>query len=174
MDTVFWTGLGLGALISVPLSITANLWTDKVRDYLDKRRKIRLSNRKSKEVRTYFFVRALVEGNPVAKVMFDMNVAESARMLLFATIAFVGIVFLALLSSDPRTVPYKPHMLWLGYIVSAWAIITYLISSYLHLFNSQVERRTRRFKQYEDSIREKWGDDALEEALNKEWETYRN
>jgi hypothetical protein len=48
--------------------VVGNLWTDSVRSYLDKRKHIRLSNKKSKEVRTYFLVRTLREGQPTTSL----------------------------------------------------------------------------------------------------------
>jgi hypothetical protein len=165
MDTVFWIGLGLGALISVPLSITANLWTDKARYLLDKRRRIRLSNKKSKEVRTYFFVRALREGDPTAKILFDIDAASSIRTLIFSAMDLTVLACLALVVSDARAKPYMSLLLGSAALLTVMGLGFCFWSIMLEARLLTIRQRLRWFHDYETSIRVKWGDDAIEEMM---------
>ena len=164
MDTVFWSGLLIGGLFSIPLSITANIWTDAVRDFLDKRRHVRLSNKKWREVRTYFEVRALREGDPTAKTIFDYEQVDNIRavigMLLCLSMA-LPLIYIYVVR-EPQV---KEH---LAAYLSIWGFIGIifcyfsLYAAFLHWRALRIRIRLRRFHSYEDSIREKWGDDALE------------
>jgi hypothetical protein len=83
MDTVFWTGIVLGALLGLIGSVLGNLWTDDIREFLDKRKRLRLSNKKSRELQTFCYVKALREGNPTAKILFDLDqTLSNARLFL--------------------------------------------------------------------------------------------
>jgi hypothetical protein len=164
MDMVFWLGLGLGALISVPLSITANLWTDKVRDLLDKRRKIRLSNTKSKEVKMYFFVRTLREGDPTSRILFDEETNQSLRWLVFGMFCFLAMTFLVMASLQPQVRQQSGAALIVFiYVLLVLCAVAVCWSLLMHTRTSMVRWRLRQFKTYETDIRVKWGDDALEE-----------
>ena len=110
MDAVFWTGLLLGALIGLPISITANLWTEPVRELLHIRRRIRYSEKKSRELRRYFYVKALRDGDPTAKILLDMQLNDVTRALLF----LLGSTFLyatcIALISQPYAQDYRSHI----------------------------------------------------------------
>jgi hypothetical protein len=163
MDTIFWVGLGLGALVSIPLSIDANLWTDAVRDFLDKSKRIRLSNKKSKEVRTYFFVRALREGDATAKVLFDIDATFSNRSAIFTGMCLGGLLCFMLVALDPKAAEHPVIILGTFLSFAIFAAGFHLWSMTLHWKLAQVRRRLMWFHQYETNIRVKWGDDALEE-----------
>jgi hypothetical protein len=166
MDWQFWVGLALG----IPLSIAANIWTDRVRDFLDKRRTIRLSNKKSKEVQTYLYVRSLREGDATAKVMFDIGAINSLRELLFGLFGLVTIVFIVMAASDPKLSPYKTYIGYFSFflIFLVTGFMTLSLIQYWRLL--QIRRRLRWFREYENGIREKWGDDAIEEFLQPQIE----
>jgi hypothetical protein len=161
MDWQFWIGLALG----IPLSIFANLYTDRVRDYLDKRRTIRLSRKKSKEVRTYLYVRSLMEGHPGSKVLLDMDNSLVDRLTTMWAFIYLLAAIAILFAFQPKfEVIQKPIL------IGAMAVL--LLSTVLsiplliiHLDLTQTRRKVRRFSDYENSIREKWGDDAIEEFL---------
>src|SRR5450631_3842969 len=161
-----WTSILIGALLTIPLSIFANLFTEPVRDYLDKRRTIRLSRKRSKEVQTYLFVRALMEGEPRAKVLLDINAGMASRAATFSVLGFGAVSLVIFLHSSQPKIQAHPIpvaiMLLVGFILFA---VMYFISMHLHTAQLNVGRKLRRFHDYENSIREKWGDDAIEEFL---------
>lgn len=66
MDTSFWVGIFLGAVISIITSFFANLYTDNLREYLSRRLQVKLSGKKANELKTYAFVKRLTLGEPVA------------------------------------------------------------------------------------------------------------
>jgi hypothetical protein len=163
MDTIFWVGLALGVLISIPLSIAANLWTDAVRDFLDKRKRIRLSNKKSNEVRTYFFVRALREGNPTAKVLFDIDATFSNRSAIFTCMCLGGLMCFLLVALHPKAREHPVIILCTFLAFAVFAMGFHVWSMTLHWKLAQIRRRLKWFHEYEANIRVKWADDALEE-----------
>jgi hypothetical protein len=163
MDTIFWVGLGLGALVSIPISIAANLWTDAVRNFLDKRKRIRLSNKKSKEVRTYFFVRALREGDPTAKVLLDIDATFSNRSAIFAGMCLGALMCFLLVALHPIGKEHPFIILGTSLSFMVFLIGFHSWSMTLHWKLAQIRRRLMWFHDYETNIRVKWGDDALEE-----------
>lgn len=170
MDAIFWIGLGLGALLSMPISILANLWTDRVRNYLDRRRHIRLSNKKSKEVRTYFFVRALREGNPTAKVLLDIEATFFNRSAIFTELCFSGLFSMVVLLAANQKFIEHPKLAFASIIFFAvFGLGFHFYGMSMHLQLMRIRRRLKWFDEYETGIRVKWGDDALEEfAMNAE------
>jgi hypothetical protein len=163
MDIIFWIGLFLGGLLGLIGSILGNLWTDAVHDFLDKRRRIRLSNKKSKEVRTYFFVRALREGDPTAKVLFDMDATFSNRAAIFTGICLGAMMCLILVAFHPNAHEYPIAIVTVLFVLTVFMVAIHLWSTTLHWKLLQIRRRLMWFHEYETGIRAKWGDDELEE-----------
>lgn len=165
MDWIFWLGLALGAAISFPVSVLANLWTDRAREYLGKRRQIRLSNRKAKEIATYLKIRAIVEGDPTVKAVFDLERLSATRSLLMAILgmSIIGIGFTVFLS--PAFEEHKRTVRIFLFVYLAMTGIVGLNSFYEHYLMVQIRSKLGRFREYENRIREKWGDDAIEDFL---------
>lgn len=165
MDWVFWIGLGLGAAISFPISIIANLQTENVREWFGKRRAIKLSEKKYKEVRTYLYIRALVEGNPVAKVLLDLDTSFVNRIVTISLLPMLCVVPVLVVALQPEMTKYRHFF---GFACIALCLISslsgFVVMSF-HFLLSQIRRKVLNFVEYENSIREKWGDDAIEEFL---------
>lgn len=83
MDIVFWFGIAVGAMVGIPVSIVANLWTDPVRGFLSRRRTIRLSRNKHKELSSYYFVRRVIGGDEAAKAVLAFSSNTRARLYDF-------------------------------------------------------------------------------------------
>ncbi len=71
MDSTFWIGLIIGAVLSLAASIIANLYTDRIQQYLSTRRRIRLNGKKASELKTHDFVKKLRMGDPVTLLEFN-------------------------------------------------------------------------------------------------------
>jgi hypothetical protein len=163
MDIIFWVGLLLGGLLGFIGSMLSNLWTDAIGDYLDKRRRIRLSGKKSKEVRTYFFVRALREGDPSAKVLFDIDATFSNRAAIFIGICLGAMMCLVLVAFHPNAHEYPISIVTAFCVLTVFMVAFHLWSTILHWKLMHIRRRMMWFYEYETGIRVKWGDAALEE-----------
>jgi hypothetical protein len=161
MDTTFWTGIILGAFLGLVCSILGNLWTDAVRNFIDKRKRIRLNGKKSKEVRTYCFVRALREGNPTAKVLFDIDQTMSVRSTLFMIACLSFLVAMLFVARQPQIHEHLAVFLTLFTAVFVMFLFFYGYATSLHLEVLRIKYRLLRFEEYETSVRVKWGDDAV-------------
>jgi len=64
MDATFWLNLLLPLVLSIPLSIMANIYSDPVREFIAKRRHIRLNKRCAREIRMHQWVLAIKRGDP--------------------------------------------------------------------------------------------------------------
>jgi len=121
MDAVFWMGLILGALISLPISIIANIWADPVRELLHKRRRIRYSKTRSRELRRYFYVKALREGDPTSRILFDIESTQASRLDMFTILAMCCILVSFVALGLPNGRSYQAYILGFGGIFAALA-----------------------------------------------------
>jgi hypothetical protein len=78
---------------------------------------------------------------------------------------FVALGLVVIASFEPKLLPYKTFLYWAGMLTTAMGLLTHFWSMSLHWKLLQVRSKLRRFEEYENRIREKWGDDALEGFL---------
>jgi hypothetical protein len=160
LDTAFWLGIGLGALIGIPSSIIANLWTDPVRGFLDRHRTIQLSRQKDKELRSYYFARAILEGDEAAKAYFSVRQTFAVQSAVFSALYLLVAIMTGLgIYVGGYTEVLK--FTFAKVLILIWAIgVNYLaihsMVSFLNLW--RVVLRLSNFKRYEASIVEKWGE----------------
>ena len=115
-------------------------------------------------MRTYFFVRALREGNPTAKVLFDIDATFSNRTAIFTGISVVlALCFMILGAASQKLQQYPYLIVSLTVLFGLFALAFHFWSTMLHFKLIQIRRRLNWFHDYETNIRVKWGDDALEE-----------
>lgn len=165
MDWIFWMGLGLGALIGLPISIMANLWTDRVRDYLDQRRTIRLSKQMSKELSTYVYVRSLREGDPTSKAIFDIDTSQPGHMFTLHTSCLVMAGFFVFLADQSKLEAYRAPLAGMALLLIFLSLVSLASGFLLYREYQQIRRKLRRFEEYENSIREEWGPYPIEEFM---------
>jgi hypothetical protein len=164
MNTIFWVGICLGALIGIPAAIVANLWTDPVRGFLSRRRTIRLNRKKEKELRRYSLVKSILEGDEAAKARLSLLQHMALYLVLiiiFNLLAFGG---LALISFNAGELHQYWSILPIKLFVVADLLGSYaaVVLSFVLFFSSWlIMQRLQNFKQYEQSILEKWGSDAF-------------
>jgi hypothetical protein len=162
VDTAFWLGIVLGAVVSLMASFAANLYTDTLRSYLAKRSQLRLSNRRAKEIDDYKLVKMLRSGDPLARLEIQGRRDSGLRNMLWALlfsqcmIAFVVIRFM------------RPE---LYYIVIVVAGVAGLMSSVAMVLSFAISTSTRslllkakKIEEYEQQIRNEWGEDAIEQT----------
>jgi len=96
MDSVFWVGIFVGAILSFAASIGANLANKRVQDFVEKRRyKIGLK-RKSKEEKTFRLVRDLKSGKYSQSYYF--SIMSSHKLFNYIAAAWLsGVAILAMI-----------------------------------------------------------------------------
>jgi CBS domain containing-hemolysin-like protein len=163
VDTSFWSGILVAALLSVPLSIFSNIYSDRVREFLEKRKRIRLSNKKARELQTYCLVKALREGDPTATTIFSIDQTLSNRMLIL-TCTSVGVSYASLLIYlTPLFSEHIPKQYFIAFMVvtGLGVMFFHYYSTVLHARLIQIKYKLMWFDDYEQKIRTRWGDDAL-------------
>jgi hypothetical protein len=161
MDTIFWVGILVGALVGIPTAIVSNLWTDPVRGFLHRRRTIRLNRKKEKELRRYYLVKAILEGDEAAKARLSFLQHMSVYLVLVITfnlIAFFGIALIAYYAGEL-------HQYWSILPIKLFVFVD-LIGGYAAIVVSficfatayRIIVRLQNFKAYEQSILAKWSD----------------
>lgn len=163
MDSIFWTGLLIGALLSVPLSITSNLWTDPVRDYLLKRRTLRLNKQKSKELEDHELAKGLRDGNALAMLTVQGYRDHATRMTLYSVL-MIGLVSsfvtvgVTVAPDDPRTFNVAFSAAVIVLLSSGFALLSSAVT-YSHV--GQLVEKAHSLEEYVREIRAKWGGDAV-------------
>jgi hypothetical protein len=167
MDAIFWIGLGLGALVSIPAAVIANLWTDPVRGFMDRRRTVKLGRKKEKELRKYWLVRAIMEGDEAEKANFIFRQNFAIHSAIFS----VGYIIAALCAG---VAIYGGG--FTSVLKNRWFILLSVVwgfgANYLLLFSFgtmlqawRITMRLRDFARYERSIVEKWGNPEPEAPI---------
>lgn len=161
MDFNFWAGIVIAAIISVPLSISANLYSDKVRWHLDRWRGLRLSKRMARELQHYHLVAALRSGDPVANAVLQLQNHEATRGLIMAFVA--GGMLVGLATFRDEVAEYVP--VWsirtYAFMLSFSTIYLMVNSMFVHWRMRAIQRRIIQFDRYAAQIRSKWGDEVI-------------
>jgi hypothetical protein len=161
MSIEFWAGVLLSGIVGFPVAIITNLYSDQVRDYLDRRRVIKLNKMRALELQTYQRVLGLVEGDPTQTLLLgeQRHMIGWTFLLLYLFYGMIAVLFYfrpEILSVVPRFVLVTTIIIFL----LGTSIIS-LISLILFDGHRTTMRKVRRFPEYEAQIREKWGDDAI-------------
>jgi|GEM_PF-6965518 len=158
MDTTFWIGIFVGTAFSLVASIIANLYTDRIQQYLSARRSIRLNNKKTSELTTYAFVKKLRAGDPVSTLSFGRSRDFTFYMLGFAVLS--GVVCLVVIV-DPTFDRSNALYRFLPILLIALSL-TCLMALLLSFQSvARISKKANDFEQYEANIRSKWGNDAI-------------
>jgi hypothetical protein len=160
MDITFLIGLFIGAILSLIASIAANLYTDSIRAYFSSRRKVRLSNKKLQELKTYKSVSDLKRGTPSALLIHQQRGELVPRLFMLAIMVLVLFVALGLTPQTERAVYPKlfaslPPVFFAFFIVLVSTAYARLLSQASNVY------KAAHFEQYESDIRAKWGNDAI-------------
>lgn len=161
MSIEFWAGVLLSGIVGFPVAIIANLYSDQVRDYLGRRRAIKLNKKRALELQMYQRVLRLVKGDPLQTLLLaDQRYSIlSSYCVSYASIGiFAAILYFrqAILSVVSPFVPLTAMVI----VSLGGAIIGFAALSFVLDYQTTM-RKVRRFSEYEAQIREKWGDDAI-------------
>jgi hypothetical protein len=164
VDTTFWVGIGIGAVLSLFASIAANLFHSRINAYLDKRKLVSHEKRKRNALRLHKVIVDLHEGTR-DKTFYLLRISTglivSALMLISALCS--AVVLLGLMPA-PATFdePIRPHIskilgiLILGFFAGFGTMLLSIISNELRA----VESALGDYVKYLSEFKERWGDDA--------------
>ena len=162
MDFNFWAGIVIAAVVSVPLSIFANIYSDDVRKAIARFRGLRLAKREAKEASIYREVKAIQSGDVRANTDLILLDIRSTRRTIWAIIgAGEFMIVFAYFDSFSH---FAPESLLFGIMLLITVAIVYFIvgAFFIDLRTAQIARRLRQFEAYEDEILDRWGADALD------------
>jgi hypothetical protein len=154
-------------VLSLLASVVANIYSDTVREYLGRRKQIRLSNRKSRELQTYALIKGLVEGDPIAIVRFSYSQSASIYTTVAATLLITMSLLLLSLSNPAFLKPeeldatVRHTVVLVIMLMVAVSGLMFLGGYVMAISNMSRMRKLRRFSEYEADIRKKWGSDAV-------------
>jgi hypothetical protein len=158
MGATFWVGTLVGAILSLVASVVANLFTDRIQQFISARRRIRLGNRKTIELKTYAFVKGLRSGDPVA----HLELSRARDISLYSLgLGASSLLSLLVFYIDPNV----ERTAGLNQLLPVVLLVACLICLLVFLLTSQsISRQIKKakdFEQYEADIRTKWGSDAI-------------
>jgi phosphotransferase system glucose/maltose/N-acetylglucosamine-specific IIC component len=160
MDTTFFVGIFIGAIVSIITSFYANLYTDQFREFLSRRRQVRLSSKKANELKTYAFVKSLKLGDPIALLELQGRRSQTIMLMLLAVF---GITLAVLFIVAPTTDHKSPSI---SHAVVSIVLVSFSLSSLIVALANDLSvgssiKKAKQFDQYESDIRTKWGADAI-------------
>jgi hypothetical protein len=157
MDTTFWLGLSIGAMLSLLASVMANLYTERMRQYFTLRRRIRLDSQKARELKIYDFVKKIRAGEITSMLEFNRSRDLSLYILMLCTVCLV--LFVVFADNNIN----KTGTLNAVLPITLLAMALVCLCGFLAISESISRRikKARDFEQYEANIRTKWGDDAI-------------
>ena len=158
MDTTFFVGIFVGAIVSIIASFFANLYTDQLREFLSRRRQVRLSSKKTNELKTYAFVKSLKVGDPIALLELQGRRAQATILIILAVLGNTSaLLFVADPSIDPKST--LRNFVIVSLVLMGAFCLTLAIAAYFSVVNTI--KKAKELDQYERDIRTKWGADAI-------------
>ncbi|UEM17025.1 MULTISPECIES: hypothetical protein [Bradyrhizobium] len=161
----FWLGILCAAVVGIPFSIAANLWTDPVRGYLGNRQVAKLNQTRDRELRRYWYVRHIMAGS--GQVLADLQFRQSYAI---HGAVFAGLYYMMMLSIGffayvgQKTEVLHSRTAAVVFIICTIGAAALAATSMLQMFNVlRIMRRVRNFTAYEQSIIEKWGEPVPED-----------
>jgi hypothetical protein len=164
MNAIFWIGTLVGAVVSLIVSIVANLYTPQIRAFLDKRSQLRLSSKKAEELLEYELSKAIFSGVPLAIQKLERRRDHATRMMLYSVMFLL--LSVALISLDTAANAKADAMLghltyiglcFMGVCFAAALMISVSISGSV----GNLILKASDLDMYEKDIRQKWGEDAI-------------
>jgi hypothetical protein len=161
VDTTFWMGILIGAVLSLATSIAGNIYTDQVQDFFQRRKRLRLSNKKARELATHRYISGLKNGDPTISTLFGIDQTLSNRYTIIGGIASVPILLSVLLPASIRSALPKYSVEVFAITLAVCAVFFLFMSMVSHLSIIHTKWKLLRFADYESQIRAKWGNDAI-------------
>jgi len=158
MDATFWLGIFVGAVLSLLASVVANLYTDRIQQYISVRRRIRLDGKKASELKTYSFVQKLRTGDPTSLLELNRSRDLSLQVLLMSIFCLIMLIVLNVDNNIDRTSPMNASLPVVLMVMALVCLVAFL--SITQSISRKI-KKARDFEQYETDIRTKWGNDVI-------------
>jgi hypothetical protein len=153
MDTIFWLGLAVGAVLSLAASIAANLLHKDITSLLDRRKLAKQSNRYKKAAQFHQLVTEFHSGER-DKYLYMIRLA--ARIVMGATISFVfvaaGIVILVSTDTDRS----EAHQFYLGLCGVFSGLMMGMYASATSKYRA-IANALDNFDTFDAEFKKKWG-----------------
>lgn len=179
MDSIFWMGIALGAILGLIASVLGNLLTDPLREQINRTRKIWLARKQEQEAKTYRRVVDLRAGSPVATLLrqHKRDVIVESRLVTISGLnvaAFMYFMF-AILPETNSSVGEALRKLEALVPIPLLSLPASLVFVSLLLFvitPSAMGIRSdtskiMRFEEYDKLVRRRWGESVVDDWLRK-------
>lgn len=157
MDSAFWAGILIAAVISIPLSIFANIYTDTVRSFFVRWRGFRLNKQQSRELARFRYVEQLCSGDPVALAALQLDDGLATRNFVFGGVMAMELFFMAVLVERLKASVPSWVVFTFASVTASGAIILILTGWVQGMRVRLTRRRMANIKAYADAIQRKWG-----------------
>ncbi|MDQ6867063.1 MAG: hypothetical protein M3178_01095 [Pseudomonadota bacterium] len=148
MNSNFWMGLGIGAVISFVASLFANYFTPTFSDFMDRRRTHFIERTRKSAMRQYAWVDALHSGKQ-DKYFFIIN---SWFFVLVYVVFSMGALNAGILSTYFEI--GKPNI---SYLILAFLAFTTVKAFYRCFHMLLMQSRLEHFEEYKRSLIDRWG-----------------
>jgi|GraSoi2013_100cm_1033763.scaffolds.fasta_scaffold05877_6 hypothetical protein len=161
MSIEFWSGVLLSGLLGLPIAIIANLYSEQVREYLDRRKTLRLNKKRSLEIIVHQRILRLVEGEPTQTLLLaeERLMMVMAILILYLCYAILfGLLYFkgAILLVVSRLLFVSAASIIMVFTLFTSAAILIILGHYRNTM-----RKVRLFSEYEAQMRKKWGEDIF-------------
>lgn len=162
MNTTFWAGIGIGAVLSLFASIAANLFHSRITGYLEKRKFLSHTKRKGRALRIH---RIIVDIHDGKRDKYLYMLRQSTGIIVIAVMIFSALgsalVLLALLPTFPKPdEPFLPHvpvfvsLLLLGVLMGFAAMLLSYVTNDLRAVETALDDYPRYLADFE----QRWGE----------------
>jgi hypothetical protein len=161
MSIEFWAGVLLSGLIGLPIAIIANLYSEQVREYLDRRKTLRLNKKRSLEIRAHQRILRLVEGEPTQRLLHAEHRFMMVMSILILYLCYGALFSLVYVREAILLIVARPLFLSATSIVMFFTFVLTVVMLLLFGDYRNTMRKVRLFSEYEAQMRKKWGEDIF-------------
>jgi hypothetical protein len=157
MDTTFWVGIVIGAILSLVMSVLANLYNDRIKFAIEGRRRLSLMKKLEDELRTYRLIKDIREGKPEAYVILTTNQMQLIMLGILTILLLNFGLYTSAIQVRPDSALNIIPKLFPSFIVISSIFCLWLINSRIKRLLA-IRRKANHFEEYEKELKEKWGD----------------
>jgi hypothetical protein len=161
MSIEFWSGVLLSGVIGLPIAIIANLYSEQVREYLDRRKTLRLNKKRSLEIIVHQRILRLVEGEPTQTLLHAEEGLMMVLVILALYLCYAFLFTLVYFREAILLIVARPILLSAAIIFMFSTFVLTVVMLLLFGDYRNTMRKVRRFSEYEAQMRKKWGEDIF-------------
>jgi len=167
MDTTFWVTLAITAVLSLVMSVVANLYNDRIKEVIEHTKKLRLNKKRETELRTYRFLNGLKGGAPLAYLRVSVDQAGIVSGLLLGLIMMVVGLLISLLLGFFEKIYDFTQLERIGF--GAASLLPFAVGNFVfvsalwqRIYYRNLIKKLAHFEEYKKELTAKWGDTAIE------------